>query len=123
MLALARGLDYGTSVPTAGEEFFGHSKVDFVGPFQRYEVVVNGRQVPFVNATMMPGGRIHLNLDKRLGIDLTVEEAERFVPFLADSIAVAMGYTCHPEPEWDGPTRRQPFVRMMPLTMPDENGV
>ncbi len=95
---------------------FGHSTVQFIGPFQRHEVVVNGHQVPFLEATPMPGGRVHLSLDNRLGLDLTVEEAERFLPFLADTVAVAMGYTCHPEPEWDGPVRRQPFVRIMPLT-------
>ena len=35
-------------------------------------------------------------LDGRLAITVTGEEGERFVPFLADAIATALGYTCHP---------------------------
>jgi hypothetical protein len=97
------------------EPFLEPSAVNFVGPFEHYDVVVNGRRIPFLSATPMNGGRVHLTIDNRLGIDLSVEEAERFVPFLADGIAVALGYTCHPEPEWEGPTTRQPFPRMMPL--------
>ena len=45
-----------------------------------------------------------LILDSRLAMTVSVEEAERFVPFLADAMAVALGYTAHPrtneEPNW-----------------------
>ena len=97
-----------------------NSPVEFVGPFEHHEVVVHGWQVPFLNATPLPGGRIHLNLDHRLGVDLTVEEAERFVPFLADCIAVAMGYTCHPRPD-GGTKQRLPFTQMVPLAWTEES--
>jgi hypothetical protein len=91
--------------------------VAFVGPFQHHDVVVNGRQVPFLRATPLDGGQVHLNLDRRLGLTLTVEEAERMVPFIADVIAVALGYTSHPEAERDAPTERHPFPSVTPLHM------
>ena len=86
--------------------------VEFVGPFRHHDVVVNGWQVPHLRATSLNGGRIHLNLDRRLGLDLSVEEAERFVPFLADCIAVAKGFTAHPGSELPEPVVRLPFTRM-----------
>jgi hypothetical protein len=53
--------------------------LDFIGPFERHEVVLNGRLVPHLNATPVEGG-IHLNLDDRLGLDLSHDEALRFIP-------------------------------------------
>jgi hypothetical protein len=89
--------------------------VSFVGPFEHHDVVVNGRQVPYLRATPMDGGQVHLNLDRRLGLTLSVEEAERVEPFLADAIAVASGFTSHPEAGQDGPTPRHPFPAVQPL--------
>lgn len=91
------------------------SRVDYVGPFESHDVVIAGRQVPFLRATPLDGGRIDLTLDRRLGLQLSVEEAERFVPFLADAIAIGLGYTCHPSAETDGPVLRHPFPRVTPL--------
>lgn len=88
--------------------------LDFVGPFERHEVVLNGRLVPHVSSTPIEDG-VHLVLDDRLGLDLTHDEAERFIPFLADSIAVAMGYTCFPCDEVPEPSRRAPWGRMVSL--------
>jgi hypothetical protein len=90
-------------------------RVTFPGPFQHHDVVVNGHQVPFLRATPLDGGQVHLNLDRRLGLTLSAEEAERVVPFLADAIAVASGYTSHPDAEGDGPTERHPFPRVQGL--------
>jgi hypothetical protein len=64
---------------------------------------------------MGDGGEIHLTLDRRLGLTLSTEEAERFIPFLADAIAVAAGYTSHPDAERDGPNPRHLFPRVTPL--------
>jgi hypothetical protein len=72
------------------------SSLSFPGPFEHHEVVVAGRSVPFLQADPVDGGQIDLTLDRRFGLMLTVEEAERFVPFLAHAIAVALGYTAHP---------------------------
>ncbi len=90
-------------------------QVSFPGPFEHHDVVVNGRQVPYLRATPLDGGQVHLNLDRRLGLTLSAEEAERVVPFLADAIAVASGFTCHPDAGEDGPTPRHPFPAVQPL--------
>lgn len=89
--------------------------VEYVGPFERYDVVVDGRQVPFLEGRPVNGGRIYLALDHRFGLELDLVTAERVVPFLADAIAVAMGYSCHPRPGWEGPVPRPPFPRSTPL--------
>jgi hypothetical protein len=81
-------------------------RVSFPGPFTRHEVVVDGWAVPLLHS--QPTGEndenVMLILDSRLAMTISVEEAERFVPFLADAIAVALGYTAHPrgdeEPNW-----------------------
>lgn len=95
------------------------SSVEFVGPFQHHEVVVNGFRVPFLTATPIPGGRVDLTLDSRYGLEVPVQDVERVVPFIADCIAVAMGFTCHPQEGWDGPVPRSPFMRRIALTSED----
>jgi hypothetical protein len=95
--------------------------VEYPGPFSSHVVVVNGWQVPYLNATPLNGGRVHLNLDHRFGVDLTIEEAERVVPFLADCLAVALGYTCHPGLEVPDPPRRKPFTRMRAISSLEES--
>ena len=84
----------------------GRFRVSFPGPFTQHEVVVDGWSIPFLHAH--PRGdhdeSVMLVLDNRLAATFSVEEAERFVPFLADAIAIALGYTAHPrtdeEPSW-----------------------
>lgn len=90
-------------------------QVAFPGPFEHHDVVVNGRQVPYLRAAPLDGGQVHLNLDRRLGLTLSAEEAERIVPFLADAIAIASGYTSHPDAGQDGPIERHPFPAVQPL--------
>ena len=70
--------------------------VEYVGPFERWAVVVDGREVPLLTMRPYPGGRVALSLDGRFGLDLTVDEAERVIPFLAHAIAMAAGYASHP---------------------------
>jgi hypothetical protein len=88
-------------------------QVSFPGPFMRHEVVVNGWAVPLLHAR--PSGEhdesVTLVLDERLALTVSVEEAERFVPFLADAIAVALGYTSHPDEDAEQPLIRQPQPR------------
>jgi hypothetical protein len=90
--------------------------VDFIGPFEHHDVVVNGCSVPFLTATPLNGGRVHLTLDGRFGLDITVAEAEQIVPFIADAIAIASGYAAHPHAsESPDPKPRHPFARMTRL--------
>lgn len=70
--------------------------VEYVGPFEHHEVVLNGWRVPFVEAHPQTGGKVLLVLDARAGLELTIADAERVIPFIADAIAVASGYSCHP---------------------------
>jgi len=91
--------------------------VDFIGPFEHHDVVVNGCSVPFLTATPLNGGRVHLTLDGRFGLDLTVAEAEQIVPFIADAIAIASGYAAHPHAtESPDPKPRPRFARMTCLS-------
>lgn len=88
-------------------------RVNFPGPFSQHEVCVDGWKVPFLHAH--PGGEadenVMLVLDDRLALTVSVEEAERFVPFLADCIAVALGYPCHPDEDAEQPLVKQPQPR------------
>ena len=83
---------------------------EIIGPFDAYRVVVGGRQVPYLNAHPANGGIVHLTLDNRFGLDIAVADAEAVIPFIADCIAVAMGYTCHPAAD-EEPVRSVPFRR------------
>jgi hypothetical protein len=84
------------------------SDYEIVGPFSSHWVVVNGRQVPFLEAAPANGGKISLTLDQRYGLEISVADAETVIPFIADCIAVAMGYNCHPRAGKE-PTRSSPF--------------
>lgn len=90
------------------------SAVEFVGPFEHHDVVVHGWRVPYLEATPLNGGRVLLSLDHRFAVEVSVEEADRIMPFIADCIAVASGYTAHPGCDGleDGPLPRLPFNRM-----------
>ena len=83
-------------------------RVSFPGPFTRHEVVVDGWSVPHLHAQPCGDNDEHvmLILDSRLAITVSVDEAERFVPFLADAIAVALGYTCHPNEDTERPMKQ-----------------
>jgi len=85
--------------------------VNFPGPFEHHDVVVEGWRVPLLQAHPRDDGRVMLILDRRLGLDLSVAEAERVVPFLADAIAVALGYGAHPRGDVDRPLERGPHPR------------
>ncbi len=89
--------------------------VAFPGPFAHHQVVVDGRKVPFLHAKPLDGGKIDLWLDDRFPLILTAEEAERFIPFLANALAVALGFTSHPSAGRDGPNPRHPFPRVTAL--------
>lgn len=76
-------------------------RVTFPGPFQHHDVVVDGWSVPFIKASFRSEDEDHVRLilDDRMGLDLNTAEAERLMPFLADAIAVALGYGAHPSKE------------------------
>jgi hypothetical protein len=71
-------------------------RVQFPGPFEQHEVVVDGWKVPLLHAQIHDGGSITLVLDGRFGLEVTTADAEAIVPFIANTIAVALGYNAHP---------------------------
>lgn len=76
------------------------------------DVVVSGCSVPFL-AGQEYDGKVALTLDNRFGLELTREQAESVVPFLAKAIAVALGYPSHPgrDAVLPSPVRRQVVPR------------
>jgi hypothetical protein len=99
--------------PESGEDTPAEFRVTFPGPFSHHDVVVDGWKVPLVHAH--PSGAndemVMLVLDNRLAATFTTEEAERFIPFLADAIAIALGYTSHPTEDAAQPLVKQPQPR------------
>lgn len=94
--------------------------VDFVGPFEYHAVCVNGWRVPYLTATPMRGGQIDLTLDHRYALVLSLADAEHVVPFIANAIAIAHGYTAHPSEDVDEPhrpTERHPMSRMISVDL------
>jgi hypothetical protein len=89
--------------------------VDFIGPFTHHEVVVGGYAVPYLTADVLNGGRVCVTVDNRFAVELSLDEAQRIVPFLANCIAVASGFNAHPTPEWGEPSVRTPYARLSPL--------
>jgi hypothetical protein len=87
------------------------SPVSFPGPFSQHGVVVSGYSVPFLHAQVHDGGNMTVVLDDRFGIELTVAEAERVVPFVAEAIAVALGYEAHPSADDSTPISRSPHPK------------
>jgi hypothetical protein len=85
--------------------------VTFPGPFTHHDVVVNGWRVPFLQAHMASEDTVMLVLDRRLGTTLSVADAERVVPFVADAIAIALGYGAHPDGDMPRPLERAPYPR------------
>ena len=87
------------------------SRVSFPGPFRHHDVVVNGWRVPFLQAHLAGEGRVMLVLDRRIGTELSVEEAERVVPLVANAIAVALGYGAHPDDSTPRTPPQAPYPR------------
>ncbi len=86
-------------------------RVDFPGPFSHHDVVVDGWRVPFLHAQLGGEDRILLVLDQRISVELSANEAERLMPFIADAIAVALGYGAHPREDTPRPLERAPYPR------------
>ena len=84
---------------------------EIVGPFNERRLVVNGWQVPLLEAVEMDGGAINFTLDHRLGLEIEAKDFDRVARFLADCIAVALGLPCHP----DGDMSYEEIQRMWSL--------
>lgn len=81
------------------EEFYDPvHNVASIGPFQRFPLTVNGWTVPNIQAKVRSDtdGRVSFTLDNRLGIDVPAAIAGALAAWIADVVAVSMGYACHP---------------------------
>lgn len=75
----------------------GNYGVEIVGPFlPEYRVTFGGFRVPHISARPLDDGSIEVVIDNRFGMPASVprEEFERWVPILANAMAVAAGYSC-----------------------------
>lgn len=96
----------------------GDRDVRSVGPFDHFPTMVNGWVVPWLQAQYGSDGMVALTLDRRLGIDVPQDLAGQVIGFVADAIAIALGWSCHPtSPDWTPdndvpPMRRLPWFQM-----------
>jgi len=64
-----------------------------VGPFEEYRVIIEGRQIPRLNALRLSDGRVSLLLDRRFILDLPNEGlAYQVATFVANALAIGEGY-------------------------------
>ncbi|MEO7259856.1 MAG: hypothetical protein ABI047_01075 [Jatrophihabitantaceae bacterium] len=76
--------------------------VEIIGPFKTHFVVVHGYEVPLLEATPFSGGRVLLTMDGRFSVEVPVADLQRYGDFIAQCIAVARGFTCHPGTDGTG---------------------
>ena len=91
------------------------STIEIHGPFlPEYRVTLDGFRVPFVTATPTDDGRVDVFIDRRFAMEGSVsrDEFDRWLPILANAMAVAAGYSSFGE----NSGRSNPFqVRMSRL--------
>src|SRR5688500_3010861 len=92
------------------EDFSDPNRVSFIGPFEHHDVVVDGWRVPLLQAFPQGEDEVSLVLDRRIAVTLKgTDEIERVLPFIADTIAVALGYGSHPRQDTERPLQWQPL--------------
>jgi hypothetical protein len=84
-------------------------KVEIVEISGRHELWIDNWTVPLVAPREVDGGRIEFIVDHRLGYVVDAANFESVAKLLADVIAVAWGYACHPR---DGDFDKARFVRV-----------
>jgi hypothetical protein len=77
--------------------------------FERYPVVINGWTVPHLEARQNEG-EVYLSLDHRFGLPINEETTPGMIIwFVANAIAIAKGYACHPVKDgWEDEDRINP---------------
>lgn len=87
------------------------SHVEFVGPFQRTYVVLNGFAVPYLTVTAgETGDEVGLTLRDNMVYPVPKSHVDRVVKLVADAIAIERGYGCFPRrPEDQYVEKAPPF--------------
>ena len=76
------------------------SHIELHGPFvPGWRVSLYGYLVPYIDARPVLDGLIDVTIDQRFGMPgpVPLDEFERWLPILANAMAVAAGYSCHGE--------------------------
>jgi hypothetical protein len=72
--------------------------IEFIGPFtEEWIVTSDGYRVPKLTAIVKQDNTISLSLDHRFLVDCTKQEAEKWIWFIANAMAIGAGYSCHGE--------------------------
>lgn len=74
--------------------------VDIHGPFlEEWRITIDGYRVPYISARPLSDGRVDLCIDGRFMLPepISQDEFNRWLPILANAMAVAAGYSCHGE--------------------------
>ncbi len=82
-------------------------------------MTIDGWLVPFVEPVSLSGGRTRLVLDNRFGLVLDEDKARYVLPWIANAIAVASGFSCHPRSDHDQPKSLSPYRRVHYIDPPD----
>lgn len=80
----------------------GDLDVEAIGPFSTYELVVNGWTVPGVSSYRVDVRTVAFVCGS-YAYDIPEERAGAFADWLANVVAVSMGWTCHPSASWNPP--------------------
>jgi len=89
---------------------------EIIGPFPDRRLVVDGWQVPLLQATEVDGGRISFVLDNRMGLEIEAKDFDKIAHFLADTVAVALGLPCHPRGDDLSREEQQRWWALLPHT-------
>ena len=76
-----------------------------VGPFNEYNVVVEGRAIPFLTGRPAEGGRIEIIVDGRFSATFEPDIANQVAWLIGQGIAVASGY-----PSLNAESKSRPFA-------------
>lgn len=68
------------------------------GPFhEHYRVSLDGHAVPLVELSWNSDDTLELVLDRRFGLTCNQEELQKWLPIVANAMAIGAGYSCHGE--------------------------
>lgn len=101
-----------TPPPTTPMESWEKPPVEFCEVPEHHIVLVDGRQVPNLEAVPMPGGKMRLMIGTAV-LDCDLIDAEHVVRFVADAIARTMGYVAHPRADQEEAVPLPPFTRII----------
>ena len=88
------------------EEFPSPPKREmFIGPFEDYRVILDGKVIPLLTGRKQPNGRVWLELDHRFAGEFSEEDAWQVAHLVANALAIGQGY-----PSYMADSKDQPFA-------------